>query len=160
MAGDMVELEKLVRGIIELMRVNGKTKAHGMIPSFAGAVLKQMCADKVYIAMDTKTTKAEWRQIELHQEAMSRHRGYPVSFDEAHEDWMAHFAQVWRQQRLAAMLQLQREEIERYKWIESEKEGHDLGRQAVLDWISKYAATWREWYDQEFEEVGVESLSQ
>jgi hypothetical protein len=36
-------------------------------------------------------------------------------------------------------LDLQRSEIERHKWIESEKVGRDLGVEAVIDWIMKYA---------------------
>lgn len=37
-------------------------------------------------------------------------------------------------------LQMQSQEIERHKWIESEKAGKDLGEQAVIDWIARYAA--------------------
>jgi len=133
--------------------VIGRATAQGKTPGLAAAVGMAVCADKVLIAMDMQITKAEWRQIELHREAMSRQRGYPVSLEDAREDWVAHCAQVWRQQRLAAMLQLQREEIERYKWIESEKHGHDLGREAALDWIAKYAAAWREWYDRECDDI-------
>jgi hypothetical protein len=36
-------------------------------------------------------------------------------------------------------LETQRIEIERHKWIESEKAGRDLGMDAVVDWILKYA---------------------
>jgi hypothetical protein len=36
-------------------------------------------------------------------------------------------------------LELQTREIERHKWIESEKAGRDLGAEAVIDWILKYA---------------------
>jgi hypothetical protein len=36
-------------------------------------------------------------------------------------------------------LKLQTLEIERHKWIESEKAGKDLGVDAVIDWILKYA---------------------
>ncbi len=36
-------------------------------------------------------------------------------------------------------LELQTREIERHKWIESEKAGRDLGSEAVIDWILKYA---------------------
>ncbi len=36
-------------------------------------------------------------------------------------------------------LDSQNKEIERYKWIESEKAGRDLGHKAVIDWILKYA---------------------
>jgi len=40
----------------------------------------------------------------------------------------------------------ERSEIERYKWIESEKAGHDLGTGAIMDWIKKYAASYRSWW--------------
>lgn len=40
--------------------------------------------------------------------------------------------------------QIQIEEIQRHKWIESEKAGRDLGQEAVLDWIHRYAASFRE----------------
>lgn len=35
-------------------------------------------------------------------------------------------------------------EIERHKWIESEKAGKDLGHFAILDWIKNHAARFRE----------------
>lgn len=39
----------------------------------------------------------------------------------------------------------EREEILKHKWIESEKAGHDIGfEKALLDWIVKYRASWRE----------------
>jgi hypothetical protein len=37
------------------------------------------------------------------------------------------------------IIQMETEEINRHKWIESEKAGRDLGDQAVLDWIEKYS---------------------
>ena len=40
-------------------------------------------------------------------------------------------------------LELQAREIERHKWIESEKAGRDLGSEAVIDWILKYADVFR-----------------
>jgi hypothetical protein len=40
--------------------------------------------------------------------------------------------------------QLQIEEMEKHKWIESEKAGHDLGDAAHMDWVIKYAAKFRE----------------
>ena len=44
----------------------------------------------------------------------------------------------------------EKEEMERYKWIESEKAGHDLGNEAIIDWIHKYAAQFRETYNNRF----------
>ena len=41
----------------------------------------------------------------------------------------------------------QRIEMEKHKWIESEKVGYDLGNVAVMDWIRKYAKQYRESYN-------------
>ena len=38
------------------------------------------------------------------------------------------------------------QEIERHKWIESEKAGHDLGHDAIMEWVLKYAKQYRESY--------------
>ena len=43
-------------------------------------------------------------------------------------------------------LRLQDREIEKHKWIESEKAGRDLGTDAVLDWIRKYADLFSDHY--------------
>jgi len=38
----------------------------------------------------------------------------------------------------------EREEILRHKWIESEKQGQDIGfEKALLDWKFKHCAAWR-----------------
>lgn len=38
----------------------------------------------------------------------------------------------------------EREEILRHKWIESEKQGKDIGfERALLDWIRKHRGSWR-----------------
>jgi hypothetical protein len=39
---------------------------------------------------------------------------------------------------------MEREEILRHKWLESEKAGYDIGfEKALLDWIVKHRAQWR-----------------
>ena len=39
----------------------------------------------------------------------------------------------------------EREEILKHKWIESEKEGRDIGfEQALLDWIRNHRENWRQ----------------
>ena len=36
-----------------------------------------------------------------------------------------------------------RKEIDRYKWIESEKAGYDIGfEKASRDWLNRYGETW------------------
>ncbi|WP_231363840.1 DUF4032 domain-containing protein [Verrucomicrobium sp. 3C] len=39
----------------------------------------------------------------------------------------------------------ERKEILKHKWLESEKQGHDIGfEKALLDWILHHRAGWRE----------------
>jgi len=39
----------------------------------------------------------------------------------------------------------EREEILKHKWIESEKEGRDIGfEKALLDWVRKHRSAWKE----------------
>jgi hypothetical protein len=101
--------------------------------------------------METRLTVAELREIEKHKYFMSLARKEDVGFEAAKADWLANYADAWQRQRQSEMLRLQRDEINRYKWIESEKSGKDLGRQAVFEWINKYAASWRDWYNREFD---------
>jgi len=101
--------------------------------------------------MECSLTKTEVQQIDRHKYFMSLECGYDVGFAAAKRDWIEHHAQAWREKRQASMLALQREEINRHKWLESEKARKDLGREAALEWIRKYAASWREWYEHEYE---------
>jgi hypothetical protein len=105
--------------------------------------------------MEMDFCRAELKEIEIHKYFLSLHRGYDVGLDAAKQDWVEHHSQSWRQKRHEHMLALQREEISRYKWIESEKANCDLGRKACLDWIAKYAAQWRDWFEHEHEGSGA-----
>lgn len=40
----------------------------------------------------------------------------------------------------------EKQEMERHKWIESEKAGRDLGREAIYQWVKLYAKIFREKY--------------
>ena len=44
-----------------------------------------------------------------------------------------------------AYMARQIEEIKKYKWIQSEKNGCDLGDHAIREWIHLYACEFREW---------------
>jgi hypothetical protein len=50
---------------------------------------------------------------------------------------------------LKSYLEIQSREIERHKWIESEKAGKDLGMDAAIDWILKYADMFSDQFRQE-----------
>jgi hypothetical protein len=39
----------------------------------------------------------------------------------------------------------QTRQMEKFKWLESERAGHDLSDTAILEWVSKYAVSFREW---------------
>jgi hypothetical protein len=93
-------------------------------------------------------SKAEQVAIERHRANLCKVRGREVSEDEALADWLEHYALQWRRARHVKMLAMQREEILRYKWIESEKRHRDLGAEAVFEWIRRYAADWRTWFDE------------
>lgn len=45
------------------------------------------------------------------------------------------------------ILRMQIDEIQKHKWIESEKAMRDLGNQAVFDWVQKYAADFRVYWE-------------
>ena len=39
------------------------------------------------------------------------------------------------------------EEINRHRWIESEKAGHDIGfEQASLDWLERFSKAWMDYH--------------
>jgi hypothetical protein len=45
---------------------------------------------------------------------------------------------------LAEILRSQQEEINKYKWIESEKKGHDIGwDRASREWMQKHFPDWK-----------------
>lgn len=97
--------------------------------------------------MNLQLTRAEKHAVDAHRLHLSAERGSDVSFEDALIDWNDRCAVHWRETRQQEILAAQRAEIERHKWIESEKAGHDLGRDAVMDWIKNNAAAWRQWYE-------------
>jgi hypothetical protein len=90
----------------------------------------------------------ELRAIEEHKYYLSEKAGYDVGLEFAIQDWLVNHAISWRERRLRDELAAQQEEIQRHKWIESEKSGHDLGKEAVRDWIVRFAADWRKHHDE------------
>lgn len=102
--------------------------------------------------MPEQLGRAELAAVERHRKALCVQWSHEVTQDEALADWLQNHAVKWREQRHARMLAMQREEILRYKWIESEKRNRDVGAEAVFDWIKRYAAIWRVWFEKEYEE--------
>ena len=90
-------------------------------------------------------SKAEQRAIDEHRYYLSQRAGYDIGEENALRDWLTHHAHRWRQERLKRDMEEQKLEILKHKWIESEKAGTDLGVDAIIDWIEKYAVQWRHW---------------
>lgn len=86
---------------------------------------------------------AERRAINRHKYVMMRDLGQEVDFEAAAQDWFANCAREWHEKRHQRMLEHQRAEIDRYKWIVSERAKRDMGGMAVKEWIHNYAALWR-----------------
>jgi len=92
---------------------------------------------------DERFLKIEFEAIKVHKYYLSEKAGYDVGMDRAIADWLKNHAAAWRRERLKRDLREQIKEIEKYKWIESEKAGRDLGDQAIIEWVQKHAAQWR-----------------
>jgi len=103
-------------------------------------------------------TSAERQAVENHRGTLSQEAGREVSIEEALADWLEHHAVKWREKRQAAYLAMQRDEINRHKWIESEKADRDLGSAVIMDWIGQYGAAWRAWFDEEFDDVDLSEV--
>ena len=93
-------------------------------------------------------TPAEWQALEVHRYYLSERAGHDVGIVATVEDWLLHYSASWRKERLQKDLADQAKEIMKYKWIESEKAGTDLGDAAALDWVRKHAGEWRRWREE------------
>jgi hypothetical protein len=94
---------------------------------------------------EDELTPDERGAIETHKYFLSKESGRDVGMAYAIAHWLVHHASRWRHERLRKDLADQWKEIEKHKWIESEKAGADLGNTAAMDWIKKHAAEWRHW---------------
>ena len=93
---------------------------------------------------ETNLTAAELKAIEEHKYYLSQRRGAEVTIEEAIADFVQHFADDWRQEKLRRDNLEQRKEIEKHKYLRSKEEGRDIGRSsAAEEWCQKYAHIWR-----------------
>ena len=71
---------------------------------------------------------------------------------ESIESWENGAAIRWRQEKMRLDGRKQLREIERHKYLTSKELGYDMGWEAAaLDWIEKYAASWRDWWERQAE---------
>ncbi len=88
-----------------------------------------------------------WYRVEL-RSSLQR----SLSIDETVERWEGEDgpAGSWRRVKVQIDGRMQIVEIERHKYHLSEEFGYDVGwDHAATDWIEKFAAEWREWWEQQ-----------
>ncbi|MFH1475969.1 MAG: HPr family phosphocarrier protein [Verrucomicrobiota bacterium] len=93
---------------------------------------------------DINLTPAELQAILDHKRTMSVAHGIEVSLEEAIEHFVEHYELDWMREKQRGDLAEQRREIEKHKYLQSEKEGRDIGKaRAAEEWCDKYAPIWR-----------------
>ncbi len=97
--------------------------------------------------------KTERQAVERHRLTLSAERCVSVTFEDAYADWVTGPAQEWRNRCQQIMMSLQREEMLKHRWIESEKADGDVGKKIYAQWIHDHAASWRVWYQTHEEEI-------
>jgi hypothetical protein len=97
--------------------------------------------------------RSQREEVEKYRWIESERAGFDIGWKRASEEWMQkHFADWKRflhergvQPPAFEMLWFQQQEIESYKWIESERIGQDIGwRRAVTEWHDRHYGKWRE----------------
>ncbi len=87
---------------------------------------------------------AELNAVLKNLEEMEKAQKRKILFEEALADWMMNLGIAWARSKFNEDMEAQRKEIEKHRWIESEKAGKDIGAsKAAEDWIAKYAPFWR-----------------
>jgi hypothetical protein len=84
------------------------------------------------------------RAIEDHKYLRSRDSCREVDFLTAAGEFRERHESQWRAAKVRSDNALQVQEMRRHLWIESEKAGRDVGRNAAgADWVAKHAGEWR-----------------
>ncbi|MBI2441673.1 MAG: HPr family phosphocarrier protein [Lentisphaerae bacterium] len=93
---------------------------------------------------DINLTPAELQAILDHKRTMTLTQGKEVSLEEAIEHFIRHYELDWLREKQRRDLSEQLQEIDKHKYLRSEKEGRDIGRaRAAEEWCDKYAHIWR-----------------
>jgi hypothetical protein len=110
--------------------------------------MEQRYANKDPLADMMRSRREE---IEKYRWIESERLGYDIGGPRAEREWRRKHARQWRaalraQGRLHPIVELiwsQQAEIEKFKWIESERRGQDIGwEQAVREWCRLHYEAW------------------
>jgi hypothetical protein len=96
--------------------------------------------------------RSQREEIEKYRWIESEKTGRDIGWKRASEEWKQRHFPAWKrgirarglEPSLFEILWSQQEEIETYKWIESEKNGRDIGwEQAVTEWQDRHYGAWK-----------------
>ncbi len=96
--------------------------------------------------------RSQREEIETYRWIESEKAGRDIGWKRASEEWKRRHLVDWKRSLrdrgilhpLFEVLWSQQQEIESYKWIESEKRGHDIGwKRAVTEWQDRYYGEWK-----------------
>ena len=97
--------------------------------------------------------RSQREEIEKYRWIESEKAGRDIGWQRASGEWMRKYFPGWKQNirergvqpPLFEILWFQQQEIESYKWIESERRGHDIGwNHAVTEWHDRHYGEWKE----------------
>ena len=97
--------------------------------------------------------RSQREEIEKYRWIESEKAGRDIGWKRASEEWKQKHFSGWKrtirerglEPSLFEILWSQQEEIETYKWIESEKNGRDIGwEQAVTEWQDRHYRAWKD----------------
>ena len=96
--------------------------------------------------------RSQREEIEKYRWIESEKAGRDIGWNRASEEWKQKHFTGWKRNfrerglepSLFEILWSQQEEIETYKWIESERNGRDIGwEQAVTEWQDRHYRAWK-----------------
>jgi hypothetical protein len=97
--------------------------------------------------------RSQREEIEKYRWIESEKAGRDIGWKRASEEWKQRHFTGWKRNirarglepSLFEILWSQQEEIETYKWIESEKNGRDIGwEKAVTEWQDRHYGAWKD----------------
>jgi len=113
--------------------------------------MKSLMANNNLLAAELIRSQRE--EIEKYRWIESEKAGRDIGWKRASEEWKQRHFSGWKrairerglEPSLFEILWSQQDEIETYKWIESEKNGRDIGwEQAVTEWQDRHYRAWKD----------------
>ena len=91
---------------------------------------------------------SEKKAILAHRFTLSVKLKRDATIEETLASWESGICTPWRQKKMRQDGKEQLRQIERHKYLVSQKAGYDIGWEAAAqDWIDHHAGPWRDWWE-------------